>query len=99
MATVAYNPTKDPYYQKPNSQIARGGVTITPSDTTDFSSYVVAVVVATGNISCVPVDGDDSSPIVITGAPVGWVLPWQLRRVMSTGTTATLASIDKVYFV
>lgn len=48
-------------------------------------------VVATGNVVLRAVDG--SADITITGAPVGYILPWHASVIRRTGTTATLATI------
>lgn len=49
------------------------------------------VVVATGDVVCRPLNA--SADITITGAPVGFVLPWHCSKIEATGTTADLATI------
>ena len=48
-------------------------------------------VVAAGNIVFRAADG--SSDITITGAPVGYIIPWHCSVIRQTGTTATLATL------
>lgn len=54
-------------------------------------SVKAIVVVATGNVVLRSVNG--ASDITVTGAPVGFVLPWHCLTIYQTGTTATLATI------
>ncbi len=98
---MAYDSTKDP--NKGNNYSAsrrRGsratkGKAITPSDTVDLTSYASGIVVVTaGNLKFLPAGNDDADTITITGATVGYVPPFQVRRVFATGTTASVASID-----
>lgn len=49
------------------------------------------VVVATGDVICRPLNA--GADITITGAPVGFILPWHCVTIVETGTTATLATV------
>lgn len=98
---MAYDKTKDP--NKGNNYTSgrrRGsratkGKAIVPSDTVDLTSYASGIVVtAAGNLKFIPAGNDDADAITITGAAVGYVPPYQVRRVFATGTTASVASID-----
>lgn len=98
---MPYDSTKDP--NKGNNYSAgrrRGsraskGKAITPSDSTDLTSYASGIVVtAAGNVRLLPGGNDDADTITITAAPAGYVPPYQVRRVFATGTTASVASID-----
>lgn len=66
--------------------ISLGGGDYTP--TLDVKAIVV---VATGDVVCRPLNA--SADITITGAPVGFILPWHCSKIESTGTTATLATV------
>jgi len=65
----------------------RSGFTITPSDTADLEQVTrqIRVTGAAGDIAVVWVDGATSTEPV----SVGDVLDWRIKRVLSTGTTAT----------
>src|SRR5258708_653211 len=72
------------------------GSVITPSDTVDLTSYAKSIVItAAGNIVVIPAGNLDANPITFTGVPVGFVIPYRVRRVNATGTTASAASIDR----
>lgn len=73
----------------------RKGAVVTPSDTVDISpTYAKTIVVLTaGNVSVLPVENDDASPIPFTDLSAGQLIPFQVRRVFATGTTATVAAI------
>lgn len=93
---MPYDPSKDPSAGKINSgaSFGRKGAVITPHDSNDLAEYAKAIVVtAFGNLVVLPVENADGTTITFTGAPVGFVPPFQVRRVMATGTTASVASI------
>lgn len=100
MTLPAYDASKDPLY---NSVPISGGVPrrvtpVTPSDTTDLTKYGQLLVTAAGNLAVVPVLNDDGTGIItLTGLSVGYVVPFQVRRVRATGTTASVAVLDKVF--
>jgi hypothetical protein len=74
---------------------ARKGKAITPSDTVDLAKYASGVVcLTTGNLKLLPVENDDADTVTFTGCAVGFVPPFEVRRVFATGTTATVASVD-----
>ena len=65
---------------------AYGAVSITPNDSTDLSDAPLAIYVGgTGNLK---VDMADGSTVTFTDIPAGFA-PILVRRVYSTGTTAT----------
>ncbi len=67
---------------------------IVPSDSADLPIYAKSIVVlAAGDVKIIPVENDDASPLQFTGLSAGSVVPFQVRRVLATGTTATVASI------
>lgn len=68
------------------SQTARGGNTVTPHDSTNLAADAAALYVGvSGNISLLMPSGD---VVTFNAVPVGF-FPVQVRRVNSTGTTAT----------
>lgn len=69
----------------------RRGRLVTPSNTTDLPGPVKAVVVVgAGNVSVLPISNPDDEPIVFIGCEMGFIVPYQIRRVLATGTTATV---------
>ncbi|MBX5131619.1 hypothetical protein HJB80_02790 [Rhizobium lentis] len=78
--------------QKTADSYGRKGAVITPG-ASDLDPIAKAVVMtATGDITIVPVDNANSATITFTGCPVGFIPPYQVRRV--TACTGTCASID-----
>lgn len=71
----------------------RRGFAVTPDDNADLPGGAVKAVVATsaGNLAVIPVDS--ATPIAFTGVPAGFLPPFIVRRVMATGTTATVAAV------
>lgn len=68
---------------------------VSPSDTDDLDPYArIIEVVAEGNVVYIPAKNADDAPITVTGAPVGWRSPVMVRRVKSSGTTATVVTVD-----
>lgn len=97
MALNIYNIAKDPLAGLNNSGIARLGLLIPTDDSVDLPAYVVGCVVTAGDIIFLPPINDPSDPITITAAPVGYVVPWQISRLLATGTTAVLRTLDKAF--
>lgn len=92
------NPASNPWSNDPPSDPVSFGTTgrvVTPSDTVDLAPYAKAIVVcAAGNVAVIPAGNLDAAPITFTTAPVGFIIPYRVRRVNATGTTATVATID-----
>lgn len=64
---------------------------VTPNDSNDLAQPCDALfVAAAGNIVCRNQIGQD---ITITSATVCSVIPFKVRRVLSTGTTATVVGL------
>lgn len=62
---------------------------ITPNDGTDLPTNTRAIYVGgAGNVAAI-LEGDTAS-VTFTAPPVGSILPIAAKRVLSTGTTATL---------
>lgn len=100
----SYDVNKDRYVVTPRpspSNPARRAIAVTPSDTLDVTNsagdnapcYAKALYIGvTGDVAVVPA-GDNGnslagSAVTFKAVPVGW-FPVQVRRVMSTNTTAT----------
>lgn len=63
-----------------------GAVAVTPSDTVNLANPSVIYVGVTGNVKVTTAQGDE---VTFTAVPAGAVIPVQVLRVWSTGTTAT----------
>ncbi|TPM36630.1 hypothetical protein [Mesorhizobium sp. B2-3-5] len=87
----------DPYEdnQPGPGSLGRSGRLVVPSNTTDLPVLAKALCVGTaGNVSVIPALNADADVIAFVGAPVGFVVPFQVRRVMATGTTATVYTVE-----
>ncbi|WP_425287893.1 spike base protein, RCAP_Rcc01079 family [Rhizobium ecuadorense] len=74
------------------TSFGRKGAAITPG-ATDLDPIAKAVVMTTtGDITIVPADNATSVTITFTACPVGFIPPYQVRRV--TACTGTCASVD-----
>lgn len=63
------------------------GFAVTPNDATDLPDVTRAIYVgSSGNIAAILSSGAE---LIFTGVAGGTVLPVRLRRIKSTGTTAT----------
>lgn len=67
---------------------AREGFAITPNDGADLSANTRALWVGGAGNIVVDFVGSGSS-ITIAGVPAGTLLPFEVKRVRATGTTAT----------
>ncbi|BCH33125.1 hypothetical protein MesoLjLc_50550 [Mesorhizobium sp. L-8-10] len=90
----------DPWDKTPDEQtFGRAGATITPNDNEDLETVSKGLyVLAEGTVAYIPAnnEGNSGAAILTTGSlTAGSVIPYFVRRVMSTGTSATVASIDK----
>ncbi|TIN02692.1 MAG: hypothetical protein E5Y34_06595 [Mesorhizobium sp.] len=87
----------DPYtdnQQGPES-LGRSGRLVVPSDTDDLPVVAKAIVCTTaGDISVVPVSNATDTPVPFIDVPAGYLIPFQVRRVMATGTTATAYTLE-----
>lgn len=62
------------------------GVAVTPSDVTNLTTYGRCLYVGSaGNVALVTPLG---TVLTFVGVPAGTVLPWRVKRVNSTNTTA-----------
>lgn len=62
---------------------------VTPSDVRDLPEISVIYVGGFGTTGAVKVTTAQGTDVTFTGVPAGFVIPVQVRRVWSTGTTAT----------
>jgi hypothetical protein len=93
MATI-YNPANDPYRYGGELQVNKSSVAVTPSDTVDFASYPRSVVVAVaGTVSALPLKNADASFVAFGSLAIGTVLPFRVRRINATNTSATLVAM------
>jgi len=60
---------------------------VTPSDSVDLPQFSVIYVGGAGNVKVTTAQG---SAVTFSGVNAGTVIPVRVRRVWSTGTTATL---------
>lgn len=94
---MPYDSSKDDYLHSTPSMHTYGKKSrqVTPSDTDDLDPYAKAVVcAASGNVSVLPAENDDGDTVNFTGVPAGYVPPFHVRRVMSTGTNIAVYTID-----
>lgn len=86
----------DKWNTSPNMQtFGRRGYIVTPSNSIDLSETPKAIqVVVTGNLAFIPANNEDDEVINLSDVPFGYIPPLLVRRVMATGTTATLLAID-----
>lgn len=94
---MPYDASKDiRQYPGPSStSFGRKSRAVTPSDSTDLDPYAKAVVVlSVGDLVILPVDNADGSTVTFEDVPIGFIPPFQVRRVYATGTTATVATVD-----
>jgi hypothetical protein len=89
---MPYDKTKDPLYALAATAISTGRkmAAVTPSDATDLTIYAKSLYVQTGGvIKFLPVENDDADVIPLTVADKTVIDFVQVRRVVSTGTTAS----------
>jgi hypothetical protein len=87
---MTYDLTHDNYEQFPKnpSDPARKVVAVTPSDTVDLTTYAKALYIGvTGDVTVIPVG--QTTAVTFKSHPVGYFVGCQVRRVNSTGTTAS----------
>jgi hypothetical protein len=87
------------YRHANNTVAAHNAVAVTPSDTTHFPSTRAIYVGVTGNISVIMTDIDlsatadataaQAADVIFLNVSAGTVLPIQVNRILSTGTTST----------
>lgn len=63
---------------------------ITKSDSTDLTPYSIRALWVGGAGDVAVMGIDDTAAVTISAVPAGTLLPFNVKRVMSTNTTATL---------
>lgn len=94
---MPYDRSKDPNATDRGMPLgfSKKGRVVTPSNGVDLDPYARAiVVVAAGDLVYLPSMNDDGDTVTVTDAPVGFNPPHQVRRVLATGTTATVVTVD-----
>jgi hypothetical protein len=95
---MPYDAAKDPlagYDPKGPRSFGAKGRAVTPSNTVDLDPYAKAVVVTVaGDLTILPAKNADDATLTFEDCPVGFVPPFRVRRVLATGTTASVATID-----
>lgn len=96
---MPYDANQDRFSGSGAIALGSSGVEITPDDDNDITPYPRAIcVIAEGDLAIIPVmnPGETAGDIItIVGAPVGFIPPWRVRRVMET-TTATVATVEGI---
>lgn len=78
--------------EKTALSFGRKGRAVTPGST-DLDPIAKAVVMlATGDITIIPVGNADSATLTFTACPVGFMPPYQVRRV--TACSSSCATVD-----
>lgn len=92
---MPYDPKNDPNAGLSSSMsFGRKGSVIVPNDASDLPTYAKAIVVLSpGDVAIIPVENADGATLTFTGLAAGQIVPFQVRRVLATGTTASVASI------
>ena len=94
---MPYDPSSDT--NQTNPQRTKEGVgarqiVVAPSDANDLTSYAKIIeVVAGGDVAYIPSRNDDADVIRVIGAAPGWRSSVNVRRVLATGTTATVVAV------
>lgn len=74
---------------------ARRAVAVTPSDSVDLPTLTPKAlwVAGAGAVTIIPVGDPTNTPVALGDLPVGTVIPIRARRVMATGTSATVLAL------
>lgn len=85
------------HFQGPTDAVwaqARRVATITPSDSANLALVPKALwISADGTISVIGADDDTNTAVALGSLTAGTVVPIRCKRVMSTGTTATVLGL------
>jgi len=91
---TTYNPANDPYVKGGELTVNRTSVALSASDTVDFASYPKAVQLLTaGTVNALPLKNADGNLVQFTTMLAGTVLPFRVRRINATGTTASFVGL------
>lgn len=77
------------------ASFGRRSVAVTPNDAADLPGGPVKAVVAltAGDLSVIPAD-NASAAVAFVNVGAGFVPPFMVRRVMATGTTCTVMTVE-----
>lgn len=87
----------NPYSDNPPGpqDFGRSSRLVVPSDNADLPVVSKGLVIAAaGNVSFIPMSNADDTPVSLSSVSSGLILPWFVRRVLSTGTTATCYTVE-----
>jgi hypothetical protein len=91
---TTYNRANDPYVKGGELTVNRTSVALSASDTVDFPSYPKAVQLLTaGTVNALPLKNADASFVNFGSLLAGYILPFRVRRINATGTTATFVGL------
>jgi hypothetical protein len=90
---TTYNQLNDPLFRGNESSVSRTSVPIVTSDAVDLASYPKSVTALTaGTIVALPLKNADGAFVTFGAVLAGYVLPFRVRRINATGTSATLVA-------
>ena len=83
------------YAQSPTSY-AFTSRAVEPDDDADLPGAPVKAIllVTDGDVSFLPAGNPDDDPVTLTGMRAGFMPPFVVRRVLATGTTATIRTLE-----
>ena len=86
--------TNQSFARSPGS-FGRTSLQITPNNDTDLPTPIKSLmVIASGTLAFIPADNaDDETVVVAEDLPVGFILPFVVRRVLASGTSASVVGI------
>ena len=91
---TVYTQANDPHFQGGEATPNRTSAAVVTSDTVDFALYPKNVTVTTaGNVNVLPLKATDGQFVQIVALLAGFTLPFRVRRINATGTSATLTAL------
>lgn len=93
MPYVSSNDNFTSHARTPGS-FGRKGRAVSASDTVDIIPYARLLVTVGGTLVILPVENADGETLNLGTVTAGFIVPYEARRVMSTGSTATVITID-----
>ncbi len=93
---MSYDATKDPFKgtSRDSESFGNKSRTVTRSDSVDLNTYAKLLVTVGGTLVVLPVENADVDTVNLGTVAAGFIPPFNVRRVMLTGTTATVITID-----
>lgn len=90
---MPYDPEANAYHGNTRG-FYQSAEAITPSNDNDLPEYGPIVALEAGDVTFIPARNDDADPITME-LTVGQIPPFIVRRVLATGTTASVALVGK----